>query len=91
VRLFWPALLIRSTTQLLTAVSPNPRAAMALAGLDAAKGYEKEALERVRRMSLAAADLEVRGNKRTLGGGINDKWYDQPMQGTYAMGTAEEV
>ncbi len=37
---------------------------MQMAGLRAAKGYEKEALDRIRRMNLAAADLEVRGNRR---------------------------
>lgn len=53
---------------------------MALAGLEAAKNYEKEALERLRRMSIAAADLEVKGSKR-IGNSLapmGDQWYDAP-------------
>jgi hypothetical protein len=60
---------------------------MALAGLQTAKTYEKEALERVRRMSISAADLEVKGPKRGGAGpmlaGINDKWYDGAVRAMY--------
>lgn len=81
------------------AVSPNRRAAMAIAGLEAARTYEKEALERVRRMSIAAADLELKGFKRVPGQGgpggqmghqvTTDKWYDDTMRGIYGGGGQE--
>ncbi len=37
--------------------------------LKTVKDYEREALERIRRMSLAAADLEVKGSYRKGAGG----------------------
>jgi COP9 signalosome complex subunit 1 len=53
-------------------------------GLEAARNYEKEAIERIRRMSLAAADLEVRGSGRKGAGtggaslpGIGDAWIEE--------------
>ena len=53
---------------------------MAVAGLEAAKKYEAEALERIRRMGLAAADLEVRGTKRhglaAPAAMTEDRWFD---------------
>jgi COP9 signalosome complex subunit 1 len=53
---------------------------MQTSGLETVRNYEREALGRVRRMSIAAADLEVRGNKRGAhGAGIphmNEMWYD---------------
>ena len=33
--------------------------------LKAAENYEKQALDRLRRMGLAAADLELKGGKKT--------------------------
>ncbi|KAI4865300.1 26S proteasome subunit RPN7-domain-containing protein [Hypoxylon rubiginosum] len=83
---------INTIDRLLVAVSVNPRAAMQKKALDAAKNYEKEALERIRRMSLASAGLEVKGSHKAsaLGGsgslpGVGDIWYDnsrtQPASG----------
>jgi COP9 signalosome complex subunit 1 len=37
---------------------------MQKAALETARNYEKEAVERIRLMSLAAADLEVKGSRR---------------------------
>lgn len=45
-------------------------------GLETAKKYEKEALERIRRMSLAAADLEVRGTPKKGISNISDAWME---------------
>ncbi len=51
---------------------------MAQAGLEAAANYEKEALERLRRLGIAAADLEVKGPKRNLMNAMGaDPWYEE--------------
>ena len=50
--------------QLVTAVAANDRTKMQTTALETARNYEKEALERIRRMSLAAADLEVKGSRK---------------------------
>jgi len=42
---------------------------MQLKGLQTAREYEREVTDRIRRMNLAAADLEVRGPGRKGGGG----------------------
>jgi COP9 signalosome complex subunit 1 len=63
---------------------------MAMAGLEAAKKYEKEALERVRRMSIAAADLEVKGTTKggVRGQALSDlegsKWFEEGARSTYS-------
>ncbi|KAI1772507.1 26S proteasome subunit RPN7-domain-containing protein [Hypoxylon cercidicola] len=73
---------INTIDRLLVAVSTDPRAAMQKKALDAAKNYEKEALERIRRMSLVSAGLEVKGTHKpsALAGsslpGVGDIWYD---------------
>ncbi|OTB04937.1 hypothetical protein M426DRAFT_320242 [Hypoxylon sp. CI-4A] len=59
---------INTIDKLLVAVSTNSRAAMQKKALEAAKGYEKEAIERIRRMNIIAADLEVRGSRKGAGG-----------------------
>ncbi|KAJ2977491.1 hypothetical protein NUW58_g7796 [Xylaria curta] len=61
---------IDAIDKLLVMDSSDPRVAMQINALETIRSYEREALERVRRMSLAAADLEVRGTYRKgLGGG----------------------
>ncbi|KAI1267292.1 26S proteasome subunit RPN7-domain-containing protein [Xylariaceae sp. FL1019] len=55
---------IDTIDKLLVAVSTEPRISMQIKGLETAKKYEKEALERIRRMSIAAAELEVKGSQR---------------------------
>ena len=62
--------------------------------LETAKMYEEEALERIRRMSLASAGLEVKGTHKlgNFGGsslpGVGDIWHDstraQPASGESA-------
>ncbi|KAJ8124725.1 hypothetical protein O1611_g8916 [Lasiodiplodia mahajangana] len=60
---------INTIDKLLVMASSEPRAAMQAKALETVKNYEKEALERIRRMSLAAADLEVKGLARKGAGG----------------------
>ncbi|KAI0123864.1 26S proteasome subunit RPN7 [Xylariales sp. AK1849] len=71
---------INTIDKLLVAVSTDRRVEMQTKGLQAATNYEKEALERIRRMSIAAADLEVKGSSRKGAGGgmpsMQDTWYD---------------
>ncbi|OTB17933.1 hypothetical protein K445DRAFT_315673 [Daldinia sp. EC12] len=74
---------INTIDKLLVAVSTNSRAAMQKKALDSARNYEKEVLERIRRMNIAAADLEVKGSKKVVGGGagnmpgVGDVWMDE--------------
>ncbi|KAI1277598.1 26S proteasome subunit RPN7-domain-containing protein [Xylaria sp. FL0933] len=60
---------INTIDKLLVMVSSEPRVAMQMNALTTVKDYEREALERIRRMSLAAADLEVKGLGRKGAGG----------------------
>ncbi|KAF7542833.1 hypothetical protein G7Z17_g11237 [Cylindrodendrum hubeiense] len=66
--------------KLLIAVVPDPRLEMQKNALEVARQYEQEAKERLRRMSLMAAGLEVAGSKKQHGGqgraGIDEAWYD---------------
>ncbi|KAI1212206.1 26S proteasome subunit RPN7-domain-containing protein [Annulohypoxylon truncatum] len=55
---------INTIDKLLVAVSNNARIAMQKKALDAANNYEKEAIERIRRMNIVAADLEVKGSRK---------------------------
>ncbi|KAI1110760.1 26S proteasome subunit RPN7-domain-containing protein [Nemania sp. NC0429] len=60
---------INTIDRLLVMNSSEPRVAMQLHALETVKKYEREALERIRRMNLAAADLEVKGTPRKGVGG----------------------
>ncbi|ETS76047.1 hypothetical protein PFICI_12991 [Pestalotiopsis fici W106-1] len=75
---------INTIDRLLVAVSPDRRVEMQSAALEAAKNYEKEVLERIRRMSIMAADLEVKGHGRKAappGSGVTDMWFDDTRKG----------
>ncbi|KAF4975224.1 hypothetical protein FZEAL_7962 [Fusarium zealandicum] len=65
--------------KLLIAVQPDPRLEMQKQAIDIAREYELEAKEKLRRMSIIAASLEVVG-KRAHGShpgrGIDEAWYD---------------
>lgn len=52
---------------------------MQRSALDTARNYEKEAVERIRRMSLYAADLEVSGSRRQLAGGSQSQTMQAQM------------
>jgi len=49
-------------------------------GLETALRYEKEAVERIRRMSIAAAELEVRPGKKSKSGGGLEEWIEGGAQ-----------
>ncbi|KAK1768481.1 26S proteasome subunit RPN7-domain-containing protein [Phialemonium atrogriseum] len=57
--------------KLVTTVSADARLALQLKALATAKSYQREAVESIRRMSLVAADLEVKGQRKFPGGQIN--------------------
>ncbi|KAL2271609.1 hypothetical protein VTJ83DRAFT_980 [Remersonia thermophila] len=58
---------IDSIKKLVTTRTANPRSQMQAAALRTAEHYERQALDRLRRIGLAAADLELKGGKK-LGG-----------------------
>ncbi|TWU73320.1 hypothetical protein ED733_004359 [Metarhizium rileyi] len=81
---------IDAKNELLVAVRPDARAVMQKEVLLVAQNYEREAKERLRRISITAAGLDsVSGKKLTLGGTTNssldEAWYDEnthsPSQG----------
>lgn len=68
--------------QLLVAVRPDPRAEMQREALEVARKYEQDAKERLRRISLVAAGLEVVGAKKqaadhVTGLSTDELWYDE--------------
>lgn len=50
-------------------------------GLETAKLYETEAIERIRRMNISAADLEVKGTRKGPGSAMpgiaGEAWFDE--------------
>ncbi|KAH8890897.1 PCI-domain-containing protein [Thozetella sp. PMI_491] len=62
---------INTIDGLVTMVSVNDRLKMQQTAIQAAKGYEKEAVERLRRMSLAASELEVKGTRKFAGSNLS--------------------
>lgn len=60
---------INTIDKLLVAVSTDSRAAMQQKALTTARHYQKEARERIRRMNIVAAELEVKGPKKGGNGG----------------------
>ncbi|KAI3401229.1 hypothetical protein diail_11935 [Diaporthe ilicicola] len=79
---------IDAIDRVVTVASPNPRAKMQAASLAAAKNYEKEALDRIRRIGIVSADLEVKGKHKGQGSagigglqGTGTRWGDGPGEG----------
>ncbi|KAJ0118439.1 hypothetical protein J7T55_009222 [Diaporthe amygdali] len=79
---------IDAIDRVVTITSPNPRAKMQAAALAAAKNYEKEALDRIRRIGIVSADLEVKGKHKNQGSagvgalqGTGPRWGDGPNEG----------
>ncbi|KAM0355457.1 hypothetical protein ACHAP4_007436 [Fusarium culmorum] len=66
--------------KLLIAVQPNPRLVMQKQALDVSRQYEQEAKDKLRRMNIIAAGLEVVGKRQQHSGqagrGIDEQWYD---------------
>lgn len=56
--------------QNVTTIATEPRAQMQQSALKTAENYERQALDRLRRMGLTAADLELRGQKKMGGHGF---------------------
>ena len=59
---------------------------MQISGLEAAKKYEKDAADRIRRMNIAAAELEVKGPRKGSHAfdkfsGLSENWYEQAQAG----------
>ncbi|KAK3996061.1 putative COP9 signalosome complex subunit 1 [Cladorrhinum sp. PSN332] len=52
--------------RLITTVRVDPRSKMQADALASAEDYERQAIDRLRRMSLAAADLELKAPKKSL-------------------------
>lgn len=76
---------IDTIDRVVTIASPNPRAKMQAASLAAAKNYEKEALDRIRRIGIVSADLEVKGKHKGQGAaalgflqGTGTRWGEGP-------------
>ncbi|KAK3898884.1 26S proteasome subunit RPN7-domain-containing protein [Staphylotrichum tortipilum] len=60
---------INTIDKLVTTKMANPRAQMQESALRAAENYERQALDRLRRMGLAAAELELKSGKKAPGFG----------------------
>ncbi|KHN97644.1 26S proteasome, regulatory subunit Rpn7 [Metarhizium album ARSEF 1941] len=76
---------IDAKNKLLVAVRPDARAVMQKEALRAARKYEREAKERLRRISLAAAGLHAAGGKKTTSGdaissSLDEAWYEEDIQ-----------
>ncbi|KAI5863247.1 26S proteasome subunit RPN7-domain-containing protein [Durotheca rogersii] len=88
---------INTIDKLLVAVSVDARVAMQTEGLLAAQNYEKEAIERLRRMSLAAANLEVKVPPKAAGSrldgsmgplpGVGEIWLDEARRNENSVDT----
>ncbi|KAL7957731.1 PCI domain-containing protein [Trichoderma compactum] len=80
---------IDAKSKLLVAVSPDPRLVVQTNALAVARKYEQEAKERLRRVNLIVAGLEVGGGKKQPGGGVgggvgqpevDEAWYEDITQ-----------
>ncbi|KAF6820564.1 COP9 signalosome complex subunit 1 [Colletotrichum sojae] len=67
---------INTIDKTLVAVSPNPRAALQRLVLSTIEAYERDATERIQRMSIMAADMEVKIAPRKTPVHGADDWYD---------------
>lgn len=75
---------------MLIAVQPDPRLQMQKSAIEVARQYELEAKERLRRISLLSAGLEVVGKRQPplIGRGVEETWYDG-SQASEQAGAAE--
>ncbi|ROT42765.1 COP9 signalosome complex subunit 1 [Sodiomyces alkalinus F11] len=73
---------IDNIDEVLVAMNSNPRKAMQAMTLERTRLYEKEAMERIRRMSLVAANMEVKNAKKLTAAQragqeeVTDTWFD---------------
>ncbi|TPX14324.1 uncharacterized protein E0L32_005520 [Thyridium curvatum] len=71
---------IDTIDKLVTTPKAQPKAAMQASALQTANNFEKEALDRIRRMSILSADLEVKGPRKghsawERSSGATESWY----------------
>ncbi|GFP58939.1 hypothetical protein ACSS6W_008293 [Trichoderma asperelloides] len=79
---------IDAKNKLLVAVSPDPRLVVQTNALHVARKYELEAKERLRRMNIIAAGLEVIGVKKPQTGGVggpepDEAWFEENRMASY--------
>lgn len=71
---------IDTVEKLVITTATRPRIQMQAAALNTVLAYEREAVERLRRMSLLSADLDIKTQRRNHGGSpyatVSDEWYD---------------
>ncbi|KAG7290610.1 hypothetical protein NEMBOFW57_000613 [Staphylotrichum longicolle] len=70
---------INTIDNLVTTKAANPRAQMQESALRVTENYERQALDRLRRMGLAAAELELKGGKKTGVGFAGDLLVDESL------------
>jgi len=83
--------MLTGNLQLLVAVRPDSREMMQCNALRVARHYEKEAKERLRRISLAVAGLDSINAKKSTSGalagpGVDEAWYDEERDTAYRDG-----
>lgn len=69
--------------QLLVAVQPDARVEMQKRALEVASAYDREAKEKLRRISIMTAGLEVVGQKQSHQPSvrsIRDEWMDEQLK-----------
>ncbi|KAH0432399.1 cop9 signalosome subunit 1 [Colletotrichum camelliae] len=76
----------KANCQTLVAVTPNPRANLQKLVLDTIDGYERDALERIRRMSIIAAEMEVKNPRKGTHEGVDALWFEQSNRPMAAAG-----
>ncbi|CAN8096608.1 unnamed protein product [Discula destructiva] len=79
--------------RVITTIQINPRAQMQAEALAAARQYEKDAVDRIRRINLISAHLEVRGKHKGGGaraGGPNGP-SDGPLRGAHWDGAGNDL
>lgn len=83
--------MLTENIQVLVAIRHNSRELMQNNALQVARRYEKEAKERLRHISLAAAGLDSVKAKRstsgpTPGSGLDETWYEENRNTSYRDG-----
>ncbi|KAK2594528.1 hypothetical protein QQS21_007747 [Conoideocrella luteorostrata] len=82
---------IDAKNKLLVAVRPDARVSMQKDAIQVANNYEREAKERLRRISLVAAGLDLVGAKKSaagpaVGSGVDEAWYEENRNTSYQGG-----
>ncbi|KAF3771451.1 hypothetical protein M406DRAFT_105202 [Cryphonectria parasitica EP155] len=75
---------IDSIDKLVTTTTTNPRVKMQVQSLNAARSYEKDAVDRIRRIGILSANLEVKGRQRG-GPGLMNPADDAAIPSRYSL------